>query len=186
MPPSFKKQADRVLGLDFNTKSLAFCVFDERPVEWGKIYFDGADIYARMLEASKKSEALANRLEFDYVACEGAVRVNSQDTAIKMSLILGSILPSFLRKTTNLKLIKPIAWQSYIGNKPATKATKAAIKKANPDKSVSWVAAESRRRRKQYTLDFFNERWDDMKLTDDDVADACGLAYTGYHELTER
>lgn len=184
---SFKKQADRVLGIDFSTRSLAFCIFaDGRPQEWGKIHFYGDDIYTKMLDASKKSQALAERLEFDYVASEGPVRVNSIDTLIKMTLVLGAVLPQFLRINSNLKLIKPLTWQRYIGNKPATKDVLAKIRRENPGRSASWVKTEARRRRKQFTIDFINGKWYDMNLTDDDVADACGIAFAAYNELTER
>lgn len=178
--------ANRVLGLDFSTRSLAYCVFNGAPVEWGKVNFAGADIYERMLDASKKSQALADMLDFDYVASEGPVRVNSQDTLIKMSLVLGAILPEFLRVTPNLKLVKPMTWQSYIGNKPFKRADLLALKKEITGKSDSWYRAEGRRRRKQFTMDYFNERWPYMDLDDDDISDSAGVSLTAFYELTGR
>jgi hypothetical protein len=35
-------------------------------------------------------------------------------------------------------------------------------------------------------MDFFNKKWPHMNLTDNDVGDACGIAYHSYYDLTRR
>jgi hypothetical protein len=74
-----KPKASRVLGIDSSTNSFAFCVFDGRPIRWGKVDFYGATIYDKVLDAHKKSKAVRDLVDIDYICIESAI----------MSLCLG-------------------------------------------------------------------------------------------------
>ena len=46
-----KTKANRVLGIDASTNSVAFCLMEgDKPLKWGKIEFTGSDIYEKIYE----------------------------------------------------------------------------------------------------------------------------------------
>ncbi len=46
-----KTKANRVLGIDASTNSVAFCLMEgDKPIRWGKVEFNGADIYEKIYE----------------------------------------------------------------------------------------------------------------------------------------
>jgi hypothetical protein len=109
--------------------------------------------------------------------------VKSQAVAINMAMIVGSLISELAVDSKSIITVPPATWQNYIGNKNLTKQEKDLIKKENPGKSEAWYRNTSRNLRKQRTMDFFNNRYG-MNLTDNDVADACGIAYYSYEMLT--
>ena len=89
----YKNNKARVLGIDASTRSLAFCLFDNKKViEYGEINFEGADVYERILDAKKKTKAINHRFKTDFIALEAAVMVRSANTGLKMAYIFGAIM----------------------------------------------------------------------------------------------
>jgi hypothetical protein len=184
-----KTKASKVIGIDASTKSLAFCVYYNRhPVKWGKINFEGATVYERIKDASPKLYALIDQFDADFVCMEGAILANNKNVrvTIDLSLMYGAILAVLLKGRAKVVQVKPLEWQHFIGNPPLTREEKLKLKKDFPDRSVSWYGNKSREIRKQRTMDFFNKKWPHMNITDNDVGDACGIAYHSYYELTRR
>lgn len=184
-----KTKASVVMGIDCSTHSLAFCVFyNRRPVRWGKIEFNGADVFERMRDASRKMHALADQFDVDYIVFESAIlaKVSNADTTIKLAMMYGVCIAELMNQGTKVVTAKPLEWQAFIGNPNFTKAQKDSLKKERPGMSVTWYSNEVRNRRKQKTMDFFNKKWPVLDLTDDDVGDSFGLAYYGYYKLTRR
>jgi hypothetical protein len=72
--------------------------------------------------------------------------------------------------------VSPITWQNYIGNKRFSKEEKALMRKTTPNKSESWYKTQEREIRKEKTIRFINVQYD-KKITDNDVADACGIGH---------
>lgn len=184
-----KTKASKIIGIDASTKSLAFCVFyNRRPVKWGKINFEGSDVYERIKDASPKVYALAHEFDADFVCLEGAILANNKNVkvTIDLSLMYGAILAVLLKGRAKVVQVKPLEWQRFVGNPPLTAIEKNKLKIDFPGKSTSWYSAKSREIRKQRTMDFFNRKWPHMNLTDNDVGDAAGIAYHSYYELTRR
>lgn len=184
-----KVKASRVMGIDASTHSLAFCLFyNRRPVEWGKIHFDGNDVFERLLDARYKLQALAYKFDVDYIVFESAIlaKVQNADTTIKLAMMYGVCISELMSQGTKVVTAKPLEWQSKINNPNFTKAEKDALKKERPGMSATWYSNEIRNRRKQRTMDFFNAKWPHLKITDNDVGDSFGLAYYGYYQLTRR
>lgn len=179
-----KIKANRVLGVDASTNSLAFCIFeDTNATSYGEILFEGGTVYERILDAKRKVKALseAQVLSADFMALEAGVIVRSAATGIKMAYIFGAIMGEILDDEMQVVEVHPITWQSYIGNKNFTKAEKQAVKNEFPDKSENWHKAHIRKLRKQKTLDFFHEKG---IITDsDNVADAAGIAWYAVNNL---
>lgn len=177
------------MGIDCSTHSLAFCIFyNRRPVRYGKILFQGADIWERLADASNKVRAVADDFDVDYIAFESAIlaKVSNAAVTIKLAMVYGACIAELMRTGTKIVTPKPLEWQSYIGNPNFTKSEKDALKLEIPGKSASWYSGEIRTRRKQRTMDFFNQKWPHLNLTDNDVGDAFGLAYYCYYKLTVR
>ena len=171
------------MGIDSSTHSLAFAVVKNGDlVKYGKIYFDGNTSYERLVDSREKLLALKSQFDVDYIAVEKAIMAKSVDTAIKMGMALGVVISSIMDYDVEVVEVAPITWQSYIGNKNYTKAQKQEVKSEFPTKSDSWIKGEIRSRRKQYTTDFFNEKYNIM-VDDDDVSDAIGIAYYASREL---
>ena len=177
-----KQNASTVLGVDSSTNSFAFCLFDGKPIKWGKVEFHGNNIYDKVIDCRDKIPFIKEEVSPDYICIESAIMVKSQAVAIHMAMIVGALVGGLAKDANSVITVPPIQWQSYIGNKNLTKADKDAIKIKFPGKSDNWYRNYTRNLRKQKTLDYFNNKFN-LHLTDHDVGDAFGLAYYSYHNL---
>jgi len=181
-----KTKANRVLGIDASTNSVAFCLMEnDKPIKWGKINFNGADIYEKIYDAKIKMHSMLNDLKSDYIVVEGAVLVRSADAVIKLSYVYGVVIAELMSTGAKVLTISPSAWQAFIGNKNPTKDEKSAIRLKNPGYADSWYKTQLRNMRKQRTVDYFNNKYN-LQLDDFDVADSFGIAYYSNNILTER
>ena len=168
-----------VCSIDASTNNLAFEIYSYKKLDcYGKINFNGRDVYEKIIDACKKSKAL-----FDYynlveaVVIEHTVFMNSPKTAADLALIQGAILGG--AGSSGIKVIgkvSPITWQNYLGNKRLTKEEQIQIRSVNPGKSDSWYKSYEREFRKQRTIKLLDVIYD-KKITDNDVADACGIGH---------
>jgi Holliday junction resolvasome RuvABC endonuclease subunit len=181
-----KQKSYTVLGLDASTNSLAFCLFaNGYPVKWGKIEFEGADIFEKLVDAKIKVHAMLDYLKSDYIAMEGAVLVRSPDAVIKLSYVYGAVLAELMTTGSKVTTISPTAWQAKIGNKNPTKAEKDQLKKEFPGYADSWYKNKMRNIRKQRTATWAKSSFN-IDVEDFDVADAIGIAYYASEVLTSR
>ncbi len=184
-----KTKASRVMGIDCSTHSLAFCImYNKKPIKWGKINFNGADVFERMADASNKIRAIKDDFEVDYIAFEGAImaKVKNPDVTIKLAMMYGVCIAELMRKNVEVITVNPLVWQSYIGNPNFKAPEKAQLRVDYPRKTAAWYSTKTREIRKQKTMTFFNNKWPSMDITDNDVGDACGIAYYAYYNLTKR
>ena len=181
-----KTKANRVLGIDASTNSVAFCLMEnDKPLKWGKIEFTGADIYEKIYDAKVKMHAMLDELKSDYIAVEGAVLVRSPDAVIKLSYVYGVVIAELMSTGASVITISPTSWQAHIGNKNPTKLEKDTLRYENPGYADSWYKNKMRQIRKQRTVDYFNKKYD-LSLNDFDVADAFGIAHYSNTVLTKR
>jgi Holliday junction resolvasome RuvABC endonuclease subunit len=181
-----KTQANRVLGIDASTNSIAFCLMEnDVPLKWGKINLSGEDIYDKIHDAKVKMHSMLEELKSDYIVVEGAVFVKSADAVIKLSYVYGVVIAELMSTGAKVITIAPSSWQAYIGNKNPTKEEKAAIRLKSPGYADSWYQNQLRNMRKQRTVDYFNKKYS-LSLTDFDVADSFGIAHYSNSILTER
>jgi len=181
-----KTKANRVLGIDASTSSIAFCLMENNiPIRWGKINLTGNDIYEKIYNAKIKMASMLEELKSDYIVVEGAILVRSPDAVIKLSYVYGVVIAELMSTGASVITISPSAWQAYIGNKNPTKEEKAAIRLISPRYADSWYKNQLRNMRKQRTVDYFNKKYN-LSLTDFDVADAFGIAHYSNEELTKR
>lgn len=181
-----KTQANRVLGIDASTNSIAFCLMEnDQPLKWGKINIVGNDIYEKIYDAKVKMSVMLDELKSDYIVVEGAILVRSPDAVIKLSYVYGVVIAELMSTGAKVITISPTAWQAYIGNKNPTKDEKAAIRLKSPGYADSWYKTQIRNMRKQRTVDYFNKKYS-LNLDDFDVADSFGIAHYANKVLTER
>jgi Holliday junction resolvasome RuvABC endonuclease subunit len=181
-----KTKANRVLGIDASTTSIAFCLMEnDIPIKWGKINLVGNDIYEKIHDAKNKMHMMVGELKSDYIAIEGAILVRSPDAVIKLSYVYGVVIAELMSTGASVITISPSSWQAHIGNKNPTKDEKQAIRVKNPGYADSWYKTQLRNMRKQRTVDYFNSKYG-LSLTDFDVADAFGIAHYSNTVLTER
>jgi len=181
-----KTKANRVLGIDASTNSIAFCLMeDDVPLKWGKINLVGEDIYEKIHDAKNKMAMMLDELKSDYIVVEGAILVRSPDAVIKLSYVYGVVIAELMSTGAKVITISPSAWQAYIGNKNPTKDEKSAIRLANPGYAESWYKNQLRNMRKQRTADYFNKKYG-LQIVDFDVADSFGIAHYSNQVLTKR
>ena len=181
-----KTQANRVLGIDASTNSIAFCLMEnDVPLKWGKINLTGNDIYEKIYDAKRKMGVMLDELKSDYIVVEGAILVRSPDAVIKLSYVYGVVIAELMSTGAKVITISPTAWQAYIGNKNPTKDEKSAVRVKNPGYADSWYKTQLRNMRKQRTVDYFNDKYK-LSLEDFDVADSFGIAHYANKVLTER
>jgi Holliday junction resolvasome RuvABC endonuclease subunit len=181
-----KTKANRVIGIDASTNSLAFAIFEnEKPIQCGEIKFNGSNVFERLRDAKRKISALVDNgfFEADYIAIESAIMVRNVQTAIDLAYVYGAILGELGRATKNLEKVAPISWQSYYGVPNLKKHEKEAIQAEFPGKSKTWYQNKGREFRKQRILsrsrEFFN-----VDNGSDNVGDAIGIAYYASRRLT--
>jgi len=163
-----KTKANRVLGIDASTNSIAFCLLENNvPIKWGKINLTGNDIYEKIYDAKCKVFAMIGELKSDYIAIEGAILVKSADAVIKLSYVYGVVIAELMSSGASVITISPSSWQAHIGNKNPTKFEKDRLRIENPGYADS---------NKKYKLE----------LNDFDVADSFGIAYYANEVLTKR
>jgi len=181
-----KLKANRVLGIDASTNSIAFCLMEDNlPLKWGKVDLVGSDIYEKIYDAKVKMNVMLNELKSDYIAVEGAILVRSPDAVIKLSYVYGVVIAELMSTGSRVITISPSSWQAYIGNKNPTKEEKSEIRLKNPGYADSWYKTQLRNMRKQRTVDYFNKKYK-ISLDDFDVADSFGIAHYANKVLTER
>ena len=173
-----KDKPRKFCAIDASTNSLAFAVFDNKKIiACGKINFVGNTTYEKVMDAAKKTKAFFDKFDFDAIIIEHTVFMNSPKTAAQLATLQGALLGAAgMSGVKKIGSVSPMTWQNFIGNKKLTKEEKAAIVKANPNKSVSWLKNEERNIRKQRTINYININYD-KALTDDDVADACAIGH---------
>lgn len=172
-------QPERICAIDASTNSLAYATFHGKHLkEVGKINFKGKDIYEKVIDAGKKSKALFEHIiSVDAIVIEHTVFMNSPKTAADLALVQGALLGSAGQSgIETIGKVAPITWQNFIGNKKISKDEKLFIRSQNPGKSDSWLKSYERELRKQRTINFINVQYD-KTITDNDVADACGIGH---------
>ena len=170
-----------ICAIDASTNSLAFAIFDTQGKTLksvGKINFKGKDTYEKVMDAGQKVKAFLDIYEgFEAIVIEHTVFMNSPKTAADLALVQGAILGAAGQSGTKVVgKVAPITWQNFIGNKKISKDEKLFIKAQNPGKSDSWLKTHERELRKQRTINFINIQYD-RTITDNDVADACGIGH---------
>jgi Holliday junction resolvasome RuvABC endonuclease subunit len=179
-----RQVSEKVLGVDCSTNNLAWCLLhNDVPVSYGKIEFEGNDIFDKIKDASIKVKSLKDLLDYDSVAFEGAVFVNSPKTATLLAYVYGASIGALMKnKSTKMITVVPVAWQAFIGNKPLTKMEKLSVNSMNPGKSESWLKNEQRNYRKRRTASWVKRQFG-IEVSDYDVADAFGIAYYGSYKV---
>ena len=170
-----------ICSIDASTNSLAFALFDTQQKTLGvigKINFEGKDTYEKVMDAGQKVKAFFDYYGgFEAIVIEHTVFMNSPKTAADLALVQGAILGAAGQSGTKvIGKVSPITWQNFIGNKKISKDEKFYIKAQNPDKSDSWLKTYERNLRKERTIKFINVQYD-RTITDNDVADACGIGH---------
>jgi Holliday junction resolvasome RuvABC endonuclease subunit len=182
---------DFICAIDASTNSLAFALFGtdintkfgKSLGTIGKINFAGKNIYEKVMDAGKKSKGLFDLYKVKAIVIEHTVFMNSPKTAADLALVQGAILGAAGQSGTNvIGRVSPITWQSYIGNKKLSKEEQLLIRSKNPGKSISWYKAYERSLRKERTIKFINLNYD-KTITDNDVADACGIGHWAINNI---
>ncbi len=180
-----KQNAKTVMGVDSSTNSFAFSIVGEEPVKWGKIVFNGNNIYEKVIDCRNKIQFIKKEVNPDYICIESAIMVKSQAVAIHMAMMVGVLVSELADEPGRIITVPPSSWQNYIGNKNLTKQEKADIKLQHPDRTETWYRNYARNLRKQRTLDYFNNKFG-IEIDDHDVGDSFGLAYYAYMNLVNR
>jgi hypothetical protein len=170
---------ERICAIDASTNSLAFALFDgENLDKVGKIYFEGNNIYEKVMDAGKKVKAFFDYCGgFEAIVIEHTVFMNSPKTAADLALVQGAILGAAGQSGTKvIGKVSPITWQNFIGNKKISKDEQLLIRSQIPGKSESYYKAHERMLRKERTINFININYD-KNIDDNDVADACGIGH---------
>ena len=180
---------DTICAIDASTNSLAFAVFNTKKkdiITIGKISFEGKDTYEKVMDAGKKVKAFFDIYGgFEAIIIEHTVFMNSPKTAADLALVQGAILGSAGQSGTQIiGKVSPITWQNFAGNKKISKEEQLVIRAQNPGKSVSWYKSHERNIRKERTSRFINTIYD-RTISDNDVADACGIGHWALSNWTK-
>lgn len=172
-------QPKSICAIDASTNTIAFAFYiDKKLKKYGKINFQGNNIYEKTMDATKKVKSLFNHYnEIDAVVIEHTVFMNSPKTAADLAMVQGAIIGGIgLTKIKTIGRVSPITWQSFLGNKKLTKEEQLKIRSLNPNKTSSWYKTYERDFRKKRTIKLLEIIYD-KNITDYDVADAAGIGH---------
>jgi len=172
-------QPSHICAIDASTNSLAFAFYTYKQLTgYGKINFEGSNIYEKVIDATAKTRALFNHYNMvNAIVIEHTVFMNSPKTAADLALVQGAILGGAgLTGISTIGRVSPITWQNYLGNKKLSKEEQLQIRSANPGKSLSWYKSYERDFRKKRTIKLLEIAYD-KKIDDYDVADAAGIGH---------
>lgn len=169
---------EKICAIDASTNNIAFAIFHNKEIKYiGKLNFQGKSIYEKIGDAYAKTKGLFDLYKIDAVVIEHTVFMNSPKTVSDLALIQGGVLAAMWScNVRDMGSVSPITWQNYIGNKRFSKEEKILMRKTIPNKSESWYKSQEREIRKEKTINFINIQYD-KKITDNDVADACGIGH---------
>ena len=175
----FNIKPKSICAIDASTTSLAFALFNNDVLGTvGKINFEGNTNYEKVMDACNKTKSFLDYYGgFEAIVIEHTVFMNSPKVAADLALVQGALLGAAgLTGTKIIGTVSPITWQNFIGNKKIDKDEKFVIRSANPGKSESWYKTYERNLRKERTIRFINMQYD-RSITDNDIADACGIGH---------
>jgi Holliday junction resolvasome RuvABC endonuclease subunit len=168
-----------ICAIDASTNSLAFAMYNHKKIDrYGKILFEGNNIYDKVIDAGKKSKSLFSHYNLiQAIVIEHTIFMNSPKTAADLALVQGAIISA--AGMSGIKIIgrvSPITWQNYLGNKKLSKEEQLQIRSLNPGKSLSWYKSYERDFRKRRTIKLLEVVYD-KEIKDYDVADAAGIGH---------
>jgi hypothetical protein len=172
-------QPTHICAIDASTNSLAFAFYTHKTLTgYGKINFEGNNIYEKVIDATAKTKALFDHYNMiKTIVIEHTVFMNSPKTAADLALVQGAILGGAgLSGISLIGRVSPITWQSYLGNKKLSKEEQLQVRAVNPGKSLSWYKSYERDFRKKRTIKLLEIAYD-KKIDDYDVADAAGIGH---------
>jgi Holliday junction resolvasome RuvABC endonuclease subunit len=169
---------ENICAIDASTNNIAFAIFNKKEIKYvGKLNFSGSTVYKKIGDAYAKTKALFDLYDIDAVIIEHTVFMNSPKTVSDLALVQGGVLAAMWScGVKDMGSVSPITWQNYIGNKRFSKEEKILMRKEMPNKSESWYKTQEREVRKEKTIRFVNMQYD-KTITDNDVADACGIGH---------
>lgn len=170
-------EIDDFVAVDSSTTSIAFAyVHDDHIQQYGKMIFNGSNIYEKLIDIAHKTQGLFGQLPVDTLVIESSFYSKNPRTATNLALAQGAIIGSAaMAGVLRVGSVMPIVWQRGIDNKPLSRREKAEVAKDHPGKSISWTTNYIRKLRKQRTIDYVNAKYN-LNVNDDDIADALGIA----------
>lgn len=176
-------------AIDASTNSLAFAFFKDGELEkYGKIRFLGSTIYDKLGDTVHKTMGLFGALPTENMIIEKTIFANSAQVAANLALSQGALIGGAkIGGVRNVYGVAPMSWQSYVGTRLLTTDEKQKIRQANPNRSNSWYKSQEREQRKQKTISTVNQKFN-IKLDDNDIADACGIgmfALDNWHKVVK-
>lgn len=166
----------RIICVDNSTNSCAYAIGEGKNlIEYGEIKFPGKDTYSRLVHIREALADLKIKCEkINDLYIEQTTFIQSKQTVILLGVAEGATISSISHPGMVIHRPAPIVWQRAIGNPPLTKVEKDKLKADNPTKNAAWLKNESRKMRKQRTLDIVNKRFS-VNLDNDNLGDALGL-----------
>lgn len=163
-------------AVDASTNSLAFAFFEDGELKrYGKIRFLGSNIYDKLGDTVHKTMGLFQTLPTDNMIIEKTIFANSAQVAANLALSQGALIGGAkIGGVRNVYGVAPMSWQAYIGTRLLTTDEKQKIRQIQPGRSNSWYKSQEREQRKQKTISTVNDKFN-IKLDDNDIADACGI-----------
>lgn len=168
-----------ICSIDASTNSLAFAIYTANKLSgYGKISFEGNNIYEKIQDATKKTKALFSHYKhMEAIVIEHTVFMNSPKTQADLALVQGGIIGGAgMSGIKKIASVSPVEWQNFLGNKRLTKEEQLQIRNANPGKSLSWYKSYERDFRKRRTIKLLEIIYD-KNIEDYDVADAAGIGH---------
>jgi hypothetical protein len=165
-------------SFDMGIKHIAFAVFDETLIDYGRITISGrADtiIGSTTIQVFERFDGVG----IDTVVYENGYLANSPKILMDLSKITGAVLGGMWMVNANRSIpVPPITWQTGIGVGRTSEENYNILRTKYSDKSIPWIKKRDRENRKQLIIDFVNKTYDlELKMDKNDEADAIALGH---------
>ena len=113
-------QPYNICAIDASTNSLAFAFYTHKKLTgYGKINFEGGNIYEKVIDATAKTKALFDHYNMmKTIVIEHTIFMNSPKTQADLALVQGGIIGGAgMAGIEIIGKVSPVTWQLFLGNK---------------------------------------------------------------------
>lgn len=169
-----KGSKKRVLGIDPSTRAIAACLLIEgQPQTLLKMDLFKSDLYDRLHRAKKWFPMILEIYKPDLCVIEQPIFLKNPMTTKNLSYVVGILLGEILINDIEVVDISPSTWKRFLGYKFLTRQHQAEIIAAL---GKTAGRKEIERLRKSQIQDILKDRYPMFDWSDNDIADACGIA----------
>jgi Holliday junction resolvasome RuvABC endonuclease subunit len=180
----------KILGVDTSTQGIAWTqLYKGHASGLGKIELKQKDIIDKLAFHYSEWAYMLDELKPSHVFIEKSIFVKNPDTARKLSFVVGTIAAITKGKGYEVTLVEPGTWKAFLGytnlSSKFVQQAKAELGNTEGKKFCDRLRKSQTWRVIKHNFPDQVDEFENIGETDNDIADAWGIALYGYNLLAE-